>query len=87
MWKSSKLFHCCLYQVPNGKGAETIVDTSVRCTWQLDPEQFTINDSTSWKEQVDVLLQNVVQELGCEMKSGIHCELYKLLLYQSGGFF
>ena len=36
---------------------------------------------------MDVLLQNVVQELGCEMKSGIHCELYKLLLHQSGGFF
>ena len=34
-------------QAPFGRGEETIVDTSVRCTWQLDPEQFTIK-SLDW---------------------------------------
>ena len=53
----------------------------------IEDDDAKDDSTTSWKEQVDVLLQNVVQELGCEMKSGIHCELYKLLLYQSGGFF
>ncbi len=69
-------------QAPYGKGAETIVDTSVLCTWQLDLNSFRL--IIQLVLQVDVLLRNVVQELGSEMKSGIHCELYKLLLYHSG---
>ncbi len=48
----------------------------------IEDDDAKDDSTTSWKEQVDVLLQNVVQELGCEMKSGIHFELYKLLLYR-----
>jgi hypothetical protein len=31
-------------QAPYGKGSETIVDTSVRNTWELDPGQFRLTD-------------------------------------------
>lgn len=31
-------------QSPFGKGAETLVDTSVRKSWQLDPAQFSLRN-------------------------------------------
>ena len=37
---------------PFGRGEETLLDTSVCCTWQLSPEQFTINNS-QWTEQLE----------------------------------
>ncbi len=73
-------------QAPFGRGGETIVDTSVRCTWQLSPAQFSINSSW-WMEQLQVLLEKVKRELGCDPSMIVACELYKLLLYEPGGFF
>jgi hypothetical protein len=32
------------HQAPYGKGSETIVDTSVRDTWELNPEQFEVKN-------------------------------------------
>ena len=48
-------------QAPFGRGEATIVDTSVRNTWQLDPSQFTIN-SEKWDDVLD--------DLGCR-RSGV----------------
>ena len=31
-------------RAPFGRGEETIVDTSVQCTWQFNPKQFSINN-------------------------------------------
>ena len=71
-------------QAPFGRGEETIVDTSVRCTWQLDPEQFTIKSLDSTKKLHELVTR--VQE-GLLCGSNVSCELYKLLLYEPGGFF
>jgi len=73
-------------RAPFGKGEQTIVDTSVRCTWQLDPTQFSINNSR-WEKKLKLLLARVKLELGCDTKMKVTCELYKLLLYEPGGFF
>ena len=73
-------------QAPFGRGEETIIDTSVRCTWQLSPTQFIINNS-QWAEQLQILLNKVKDELGCDPKMMVNGELYKLLLYEPGGFF
>ena len=73
-------------RAPYGKGEKTIVDTSVRCTWQLDPGQFFINNPR-WKKSLQVLLAKVKLELGCSTKMKVAGELYKLLLYEPGGFF
>jgi len=73
-------------RAPFGRGEETIVDTSVRCTWQLSPSQFTINNP-NWKKSMRILLARLKTELGCDEKMTITCELYKLLLYEPGGFF
>jgi len=73
-------------RVPFGKGEQTIVDTSVRCTWQLSPSQFTIGNS-DWEESMQTLLAIVKADLGCSENLTVTCELYNLLLYEPGGFF
>ena len=73
-------------RAPYGKREKTIVDTSVRCTWQLDPGQFTINNPR-WEKSLQVLLDEVKLELGCDTQMKVVGELYKLLLYEPGGFF
>ena len=73
-------------RAPFGRGEETIVDTTVRCTWQLNPTQFSITNPR-WEESLQQLLDRVKTELGCNAKMKVTCELYKLLLYEQGGFF
>ena len=73
-------------RAPYGKGEKTIVDTSVHCTWQLDPGQFSINNPR-WEKSLQVLLDQVKLELGCNTEMSVAGELYKLLLYEPGGFF
>ena len=73
-------------RAPFGRGEQTIIDTSVRCTWQLNPTQFSITNPR-WEESLQQLLDKVKTELGCDTKMKVMCELYKLLLYEQGGFF
>ena len=40
-----------------------------------------------WKEELDSLLLEVKDELGCDLTRNVSCQLYKLLLYEPGGFF
>ena len=73
-------------RAPYGRGEETIVDTSVRCTWQLNPKQFSITNP-QWKKSLKQVLDKVKTELGCDAKMKVTCQLYKLLLYEPGGHF
>ena len=73
-------------QAPFGRGQETIVDTTVRNTWELDPSQFTITNP-QWSSQLENLATVVKKELGCDPKLSVKCELYKFLLYEQGSFF
>ena len=73
-------------QAPFGRKEQTIVDLNVRRTWQLDPSHFTISNPT-WEDCINGLLPRVKEGLGCDATQGVTCELYKLLLYEPGGFF
>ena len=73
-------------QAPFGRGERTIVDTSVRRTWQLDPSQFDIRNP-KWLPSMQHLLNPISTALGCDVAQEVSCELYKLLLYEPGGFF
>jgi len=73
-------------QAPYGRGEETIVDTSVRNTWQLDPLKFTLKNA-EWTRYLKDLCLKVKTELGCDECLEVTCELYKMLLYETGGFF
>ena len=73
-------------RAPFGRGEQTIVDTSVRCTWQLSPTRFSITNP-QWEKKLQLLLSTVKTELGCHAKMKVTCQLYKLLLYEPGGHF
>lgn len=70
-------------EAPFGKGDETLVDTSVRKTWELDATRF-ICTNPSWPAFLDSILRDVAAGFGLpEVKAKPH----KLLLYEKGSFF
>lgn len=70
-------------QAPYGKGEATLVDESVRKTWELGCDQFSLGNP-DWHEFIDTLLRDVVHPLGM---TNIRADPYKLLLYEEGSFF
>ncbi|THX79990.1 hypothetical protein D6D04_04863 [Aureobasidium pullulans] len=80
---ASKLIEAA-HQAPFGRGEETIVDTSVRNTWELSPDRFSLSEH--WQPYVDSLMALVCDELGVR-GDGIRAELYKMLLYEKGAMF
>ncbi|HRI16021.1 MAG TPA: 2OG-Fe(II) oxygenase, partial [Verrucomicrobiota bacterium] len=72
-------------RAPYGRGEETILDESVRKVWQLRPDQVRLSGK-SWETNFDSILKQVLAGLGCEGMS-VSAELYKLLVYDTGGFF
>jgi hypothetical protein len=72
-------------RAPYGRGEETIVDESVRKVWQLPANQVRIGGK-SWEKTFSQLLATVVEGLGCA-DAKVSAELYKLLVYDPGGFF
>ncbi|THY89047.1 hypothetical protein D6C92_07375 [Aureobasidium pullulans] len=80
---ASKLIEAA-HQAPFGRGEETIVDTSVRNTWELSPDRFSLSEH--WQPYVDSLMALVCDELGVS-GDGIRAELYKMLLYEKGAMF
>ncbi|KAI9148884.1 hypothetical protein HJFPF1_10927 [Paramyrothecium foliicola] len=71
-------------QAPFGKGSETIVDTSVRNTWELDASQFQFKNP-AWPAFIQKLTATVALELGVQFP--IRAEIYKMLLYEEGAMF
>ncbi|KAK4463495.1 hypothetical protein QBC42DRAFT_337508 [Cladorrhinum samala] len=71
-------------QAPYGKGSETIVDTSVRNTWEMDASEFSFQDP-KWSEFVESLCRTVAEDLG--IHTPIRAELYKMLIYEKGAMF
>lgn len=70
---------------PYGRGEETIVDTSVRNVWQISPGAVRISGK-SWAANFANILSTVTTGLGCHDVE-VSAELYKLLVYDPGGFF
>ncbi|CAD0039228.1 unnamed protein product, partial [Aureobasidium pullulans] len=68
-------------QAPFGKGENTIVDTTFRNTWELDPSQFSL--SKNWQSYVDSLMRSACDGLGVKTND-VRAELYKMLLYEKG---
>lgn len=72
-------------QAPHGRGMQTIVDTSVRNTLQVDAQHIQIKNS-SWKSGLRKAIAKAAEGLGVS-SSLVRAELYKLLMYEEGGFF
>lgn len=76
------------HQAPYGKGSETLVDVSVRRTFELDPDQFEMANPVHWSKIVNKQLGVVLQKLGVDSKGVlVHAELYKMLIYEEGAMF
>jgi hypothetical protein len=72
-------------RAPYGKGEATIVDTSVRKVWQISAGHVKIGGK-SWNASFENILSKVKTGLGCD-DAIVTAELYKLLVYDRGGFF
>jgi predicted 2-oxoglutarate/Fe(II)-dependent dioxygenase YbiX len=69
---------------PYGRGDETVLDTNVRRTWQIGAERVRIGGK-HWPQTFEKVLARVGEGLG--VAEPIAAELYKLLIYDRGGFF
>jgi 2-oxoglutarate-Fe(II)-dependent oxygenase superfamily protein len=69
---------------PYGRGADTLVDTGVRRTWQIGADRVRIG-GRHWARAMEGILARVAEGLG--LNEPIAAELYKLLIYDQGSFF
>lgn len=70
-------------EAPFGRGDETLVDTSVRKTWELDASHFQITNP-AWTDFFATILNDVATGLGIP---DVRARPHKLLLYEKGSFF
>ncbi|TFK34835.1 hypothetical protein BDQ12DRAFT_612637 [Crucibulum laeve] len=83
--RDAKLIIGCSVQAPYGQGHRTLVNTDVRDTWEIEPANIRFANP-EWEPYVQQLaVKSVCQALGvAPSRVAPRCELYKLLLYQSG---
>lgn len=75
------------HEAPFGKGAETIVDASVRRTWELNSDQFRICNAAFQQVEAQAV-GRACAELGVPTNGGnIRFSRYKLLIYEKGAMF
>ena len=74
-------------RAPFGKGSETLVDETVRKTWEIDGKELSF-ENKSWNSWLGRVLDHVSEGLGIPGGAGsVRAELYKLLVYEQGAFF
>lgn len=71
-------------RAPFGRGPNTVVDDTVRATWQLTPEQFSVDDDFH-AGPFTQLLGECARALG--VTGAVEGHLYRLLVYPPGGHF
>ncbi|KAK4691884.1 hypothetical protein P7C71_g5213, partial [Lecanoromycetidae sp. Uapishka_2] len=74
-------------QAPFGRGSETVIDVEFRNTKELNPDQFRLRNP-AWEQELQHIVARLGKILGFQSgTSHIKPELYKLLLYETGGMF
>lgn len=69
---------------PYGRGEETLVDRTVRRTWQIDPSRVRIG-GRHWDGTLADLVVHAARGLG--VSEPVSADFYKLLIYDAGAFF
>lgn len=69
-----------------GRGEQTLTDTGVRDTWELTPDQFTL-DGPGWTALLDGALEHFHDELGLPRRARLSAEPHSMLVYGKGQFF
>jgi hypothetical protein len=65
---------------------QTILDESVRDTWEIAKSKIKI-DQPRWKKTIDPMLERIRSDLGLSSGARLRAELYNLLVYEEGQFF
>ena len=69
---------------PFGHGEKTVIDMSVRDTWEIDSSRIRFRNP-AWSTFMEDVVKNVWKGLGvAPFAVAPKCELYKLLLYETG---
>jgi predicted 2-oxoglutarate/Fe(II)-dependent dioxygenase YbiX len=71
-------------RAPHGRGEETLVDTTVRRTWQIGADRVRIQGK-HWARTLETIVVRAADGLG--VSEPVTAELYKLLVYDQGSFF
>jgi predicted 2-oxoglutarate/Fe(II)-dependent dioxygenase YbiX len=71
-------------RAPYGRGADTLVDTKVRRTWQIAADRVRV-EGKGWARTLESLVARVATALG--VTDPVAAELYKLLIYDEGSHF
>jgi predicted 2-oxoglutarate/Fe(II)-dependent dioxygenase YbiX len=71
-------------RAPYGRGADTVVDTKVRRTWQIEASRVSISGK-HWAKTLDGIVARAAEGLG--VAEPVTAEVYKLLVYDNGSFF
>ena len=72
-------------QAPFGRGEETLLDTAVRDTLQIEAEHVQI-EGDAWTRLQDAMRDTIATEMGLG-DTTVHLEALKLLVYSPGGHF
>jgi len=82
--RDAKLIEAAAIQAPFGKGTKTVVDTTVRDTFEINPHKFSFKNP-AWFEFLRTVIKKVAIGLGLPPNQPPpRAELYKLLLYKTG---
>ena len=71
-------------RAPYGRGEETLVNTEVRRTWQIDADRIRI-EGKHWARTLESIVERATEGLG--VAGPVEADLYKLLVYDAGSFF
>lgn len=72
-------------RAPYGRGDQTLVDESVRKVRQISPDKVKISGK-QWPSTLASIVATTTEGLGCP-KGSLKADLYKVLVYETGGFF
>lgn len=85
--RDASLILSASHQAPYGKGSETIVNTAVRQTWELNADQFELRNP-QWNMALKEIIDRVAADLDVPNgATGIKAIPYKMLLYEKGSMF
>lgn len=69
---------------PYGKGEETLVDTNIRRTWQINKDKVSLSGK-HWQQDLNSIVEQV--KIGLGVNGEVEADFYKLLAYDKGSFF
>lgn len=85
--RDAEIIVAASHAAPFGKGEQTIVDSTIRKTWELSPSDFEIRNP-AWQRFLESVVAKVSIGLGVDSTgNGVSADLYKMLLYDKGAMF